>query len=1215
MDEKVPGEDDTPEYIAGIDEEMMDNEIKILEEGLGEKLTEERINKDCQDCGPPAPNRVEEMCLLGLDVVALFPSMSAKRTGEIVRQRMRKSKMKYSGFDWRRGAVYIVMNKNLTGNLGTLWKVLPYRRKVGGTQPGMTSQGMMGRQEDLEKQWVYKTKTITEEQEREIVARVVEIAIRVVFENFCYEFGGRTFLQLFGGPIGNRLTMACARIVMTEWGERYMEILDKANIVTTLLKIYVDDVRQVSTLMRRGLRYNAKEEEWAWSEEAEKEDEEKEKEGESKHARMARILQPAMNGINPDLVFTTELEEDFEDNRLPTLDFKMWLEEDMEINHTFYEKPMKTQIMIPRRSAMPEKMKMSIASNDLNRRLSNVNVERMPEEEKIQVADKFTLQLKNSGYGRQECREIVMSGVKSWLRRHQRREKEGTGFYRSAAKTLHGRIKKKLIDKTTWYLPRSSEEDEKLAPDMEENRNGKVQMRRGKKRKVQEESTEPGRGTRDIKSVMFCPYTTKGELAKQLRQGEEELYNLTGYRIKVVEQVGDKILERLHTANPWRGRPCERIDCWPCNTKAWTEKDAKKDCTKRSLVYETWCQTCYEQDEQEIREQGGEDEEEIERRIKRIKKHKYIGETARSAYERGWEHQESLRKLEEDSHLLKHVAQHHQGIPMEKIKFGMRVRKFARSALERQVLESVLIQEERRAHLIMNSRSEYNRCSLPRLTTRIGTKEYDKEKTKQLEEDRELERVVREEVGIRRKEKCQNRRAEIHPESLGERENSNYKRRKINDNGDYKKVKALSKPTRESEKEEKDEQMMTKRRRIEDQPPRRVFLGQVMKGYVLEEPIDWEEERRKRKEFIENEEKLRQEKIKKAKRLEDSWRLSNLCREYIREHSQVWQTREEDRRVEKEEMEKEERRQKAQHKKKEYHERQEKKAKNRKITDMLQQLPVKEQERWRREQRQEEGRILKEMKDNMWKRWRGKSVRKQEGAEEIPKEEDRLDAKLLEIEQRIEEIRLEKKRVEEKKEKKRKLEEHWQMMKWLTRYIEENRYIWERRRQVQEEDAQLNELYDEWLAKDAPAQIKEIMEEKDEERMKEDAKKMKKDKARIRKRLWKDWRKDTEDEDIEKMMKKVDGDENEGVGEQGAGQVHHPREAVGEPPGQGNSPHKAGVLLAKLGEEEPGWGGAYEEICSESTVPYKEICSESTAPCNAGPHVPLDVGPVRLEGS
>ena len=46
-----------------------------------------------------------------------------------------------------------------------------------------------------------------------------------------------------------------------------------------------------------------------------------------------------------------------------------------------------------------------------------------------------------------------------------------------------------------------------------------------------------------------------------------------------------------------------------------------------------------------------------------------------------------------------------------------------------------------------------------------------------------------------------------------------------------------------------------------------------------------------------------------------------------------------------------------------------------------------------------------------------------------------------------------------------------------------------------------------------------------------------------------------------------------------------------EPPGQGNSVHKAGVPPEILGGGEPGWGGAYEEISGEST-----------APCNAGSH-------------
>ena len=78
--------------------------------------------------------------------------------------------------------------------------------------------------------------------------------------------------------------------------------------------------------------------------------------------------------------------------------------------------------------------------------MSNINVERMPESEKIEVTNHFIKQLKNSGYQRQECREIVMSGVKNWLRRRKRREEKGEDFYRSGTSTLQSRIKKKLLD-------------------------------------------------------------------------------------------------------------------------------------------------------------------------------------------------------------------------------------------------------------------------------------------------------------------------------------------------------------------------------------------------------------------------------------------------------------------------------------------------------------------------------------------------------------------------------------------------------------------------------------------------------------------------------------------------------------------------------------------------------------------------------------------------
>ena len=69
------------------------------------------------------------------------------------------------------------------------------RRKQGGTEPKMT--GAMGSKidDDPEGQWAFPEKDLTEEEEREVIARCIEIAVRIVFENFCYKFGGEVLKQ------------------------------------------------------------------------------------------------------------------------------------------------------------------------------------------------------------------------------------------------------------------------------------------------------------------------------------------------------------------------------------------------------------------------------------------------------------------------------------------------------------------------------------------------------------------------------------------------------------------------------------------------------------------------------------------------------------------------------------------------------------------------------------------------------------------------------------------------------------------------------------------------------------------------------------------------------------------------------------------------------------------------------------------------------------
>ena len=67
--------------------------------------------------------------------------------------------------------------------------------------------------------------------------------------------------------------------------------------------------------------------------------------------RMARVFLPAMNYVNKDLRFTTESPEDFRNQRLPTLDFVIWMV-NSKLYQSYYEKEMKTQYTVMQRSAM-----------------------------------------------------------------------------------------------------------------------------------------------------------------------------------------------------------------------------------------------------------------------------------------------------------------------------------------------------------------------------------------------------------------------------------------------------------------------------------------------------------------------------------------------------------------------------------------------------------------------------------------------------------------------------------------------------------------------------------------------------------------------------------------------------------------------------------------------------------------------------------------------
>ena len=87
----------------------------------------------------------EELVHIGADVKALFPSLSAQRSGRIVREVVLESDLKFEGVDYRAAAMLVMYGMDLfeIRRLG-LENIITRRRFHMGQRPGVTSKEALG---------------------------------------------------------------------------------------------------------------------------------------------------------------------------------------------------------------------------------------------------------------------------------------------------------------------------------------------------------------------------------------------------------------------------------------------------------------------------------------------------------------------------------------------------------------------------------------------------------------------------------------------------------------------------------------------------------------------------------------------------------------------------------------------------------------------------------------------------------------------------------------------------------------------------------------------------------------------------------------------------------------------------------------------------------------------------------------------------------------
>ena len=618
-------------------------------------------NEMIQDLGAP-------MEMIGFDVDALYPSLDWENTEEVIGESIRNSNIVFEDVDILEGCRYIALNwSGEKCRQSPLSRVLPVRRARTGTRPGITGTGPLGPEIHDQEQWRFPDVVITEDERRAITATVISIAVKELFSNHLYTFGGRTYKQSKGGAIGLRATCAIARVVMNMWDDLWTQKLRDLNIRVELYTRYMDDGRAMIHPIRPGwrvcedggLRFCK-----AWFEEDRRL---------SSTERTKRVLGETMRGVMRGINMTMETKDDFCGEYLPTLDVNLAITPSNRLKFKHFEKPTSSNLTLQKRTAMEENSKIGILGNEVVRRMFNTWGEGMDEVRTL-VIDNYAVKILTSGYSVEQTRRIILSGLRGYEAKVRRRTDEGVPLYRTSKDSGTSRAKKKILGKSTWFKGGT-----KKGPKVQKRGNTGVKRKRGDDEDLR------------TRSVMFVNYTGEGEMAKRLRLELGNMENLMGFRMKVIERTGTKLKDLFSPTNIWKGSKCEREGCTTCSQGG----EDLPDCKRRSIVYESICTKC----NPGAKETGPLRVPETD--VPSI----YVGESARSIYERAGEHWRAYYKKNPDSHIWKHHLIHHGGEGEPEMRF--KVLGNFRTAITRQITEAIRIRK--RGASVLNSRGEYDR--------------------------------------------------------------------------------------------------------------------------------------------------------------------------------------------------------------------------------------------------------------------------------------------------------------------------------------------------------------------------------------------------------------------------------------------------------------------------------------------------------------------------
>jgi hypothetical protein len=565
-----------------------------------------KIRKEREEIEEEGFEEDREMVFFSQDVKALYPRIEAEEAGKIVEEKIIESDLEWEGIEWQEVGKHlaVLMSKEEKKEM-EIEDVLPNKTKAEGSKVKVTYLDT-NFHKDKSPKWTWEGKReASKEEKRKMMGRLMRKIVVIIMGNHLYQFDGKLYRQLTGGPIGLLLTGTISRIVMLEWDKIFLRKLEGMDLSPEMYFRYVDDQGVGMWAVPAGMKFvNG----------MIVIDEEEKKLDKKPDRRTAELFRDIGNSVMEMIQLEEEYPSKHKNDRVPVLDLEVWME-DNEVRHTHYRKPMATRRMVTAKSAISEQAKRAIVTEEGMRRLRNVSQE-LVEGEQDGMLVGFNLDMKDSGY-------------------------EGS-FREGITKRIIEKFRGECENNLKWELGEEG---------------GKPANRTAKEREEQRE-TKGGNRSKEgwfrgggFTSTIWVPATPEGELAKRIQAALELTEAPKGTKPKVVQLGGRATSQSLVKGNPFPRKHCQRQDCQICWQEVQEAKEGSNSiCFQGNIGYLGQCLRCPAKD----REQGVEEGRE--------RQCLYIGESSKTLYRRTAQHIREYLKKSDRSWMWEHTREQHEGI-------------------------------------------------------------------------------------------------------------------------------------------------------------------------------------------------------------------------------------------------------------------------------------------------------------------------------------------------------------------------------------------------------------------------------------------------------------------------------------------------------------------------------------------------------------------------